>query len=730
VDTRQSIRWATRLVWRSKYLIVACVMIGIIPTLLFLQQATPRYTAETKIMIQAPETNDVLTNSPTPMTRAFMNENVMATEVELITSQTIAGRVVAKLKLEEDPEFNKTLARPKALEAFFASLNPLSWLPLSVGSHDDPVQALGPTARAEIEHDKIINAVLRRLNVVAERRSYIITVRFTGENPEKAALIANTFAEMYVLDRLEASFEEAHRVSDWLGERLEGLQKDVVTAESAVERFRSDHNLRLTGERQTTISDQQMSELNSRLVIARSDLAQKQARLSQIRTLVRSRGSVDTSTDVLQSQLIQQLREQESAKSREMSEAMKTYGDRHPRIIGLRADLADLRSKIAAEIDKIATSVANDVEIASVGVTSLEQELDQLRRQNNTAGEVTVRLRDLERQAEASKTLYETFLARFKNEAEQGHMRRANARIVSPASIPIVHSFPKTHKTILLMLMISLAAGLAIVFFLDRIDNAVRSADEAEDLTGLPMLAMIPVHRGGPDRPIDVVLQQPRSALADGVRSLRTALLTSDTSDRGRIVLVTSSEPKEGKTFVSLCLALLFSKTDDRVLLIDSDVYRPRLHTLLDLNGERGLAQVLAGEARFDEVVQPGIRGSLDFLPAGRHANLTEILQGPQLEALFAELLTRYTRIVIDSPPVLAVADVRILARLAERVIYLVKWNATARDAVRNGIKLLRAAGGNLYGVALSQVDQRKHSRYGYRDYGQYYGRYRDYYGE
>ena len=728
-DPRQSVRWAWRLIWRSRYLILACLMLGVVPAILFLQQVTPRYTSAALIMIQAPDTNDVLTDRTVGMSRALLNESVMTTEADLIGSGTIARRVVAKLHLDEDPEFNKKLAKPKALDVFLTSINPLTWIPLP-GGNGDLTKSLSPAAQEDVARDKVVNTVLHNLKVTFQRRSYIISVQFTSEDPEKAARIANSFAEMYVLDRLEASFEEAHRISDWLGERLQTLQKDVATAENAVELFRSEHGLRQTGVRQTTIGEQQLSELNSRLVIARSDLAEKQARLGQIRSLVRSHGNVETSSDVLQSTLIQRLREQESAKSSELSDAMKTYGDRHPKIVGLRADLADLRSKISDEIQKIATSVANDVEVASAGVNSLQHELDQLRHQDNTNNEVGVRLHELERQAEANKTLYETFLARFKNEAEQGHMRRANARVVSVASIPIAPSYPRKLVTLFLVTVFSLGLGLAIVFLLDRIDNAVRSADEAEALTGLPMLAMVPSHASDSSRPIDALLSQPRSALADGVRSLRTALLTASDTDPNQIILVTSSEPKEGKTFVSLCLALMVSKAEDRVLLIDSDVYRPRLHSALNLSGERGLAQVLVGELRFEDVVQRGIGGSLDFLPAGRHANLTEVLQGPRIEALFAELRTRYTRIVVDSPPVLAVSEVRTLARLADRVIYLIKWSATARDAVRNGIKLLRAAGGNLFGVVLSQVNQRKHSRYGYRDYGHYYGRYREYYGE
>jgi len=258
----------------------------------------------------------------------------------------------------------------------------------------------------------------------------------------------------------------------------------------------------------------------------------------------------------------------------------------------------------------------------------------------------------------------------------------------------------------------------------------VRSGDEAEELTGVPLLAMIPIHHARSETPIDMVLQRPRSALADGVRGLRTAVSAFDGGSSNRITLITSSEPKEGKSFVSLCLALMFSRTDERVVLIDSDVFRPRLHTTLNLDGDRGFAQVLAGELSIDDAIQSHVRGNLDFMPAGRHPNVTELLVEPQIKALFAELRTRYDRIIVDSPPVLAVADVRTMARLADQVIYLIRWNATARDAVRNGIKLLRGTGCNLYGAVLSRVNQRKHTRYGYRDYGQYYGRYRDYYGE
>lgn len=724
---RQKARWAWRVFWRGKYMVLACVLCVLVPAGLFLQQAVPRYTAEARVLIEAPETNDVLTDRS--VNRQRLTDTVVQTEADLIASSMLARRAVDKLHLDEDPEFNAKLREPKPLDVLLANLNPLSWFAALLEPKAEEPKAMTPGARAEIEKARLVRAFSSRLIVRPQRRSYIIAVQFTSENREKAALIANTVAELYVVDRLEASFEEARRVSGWLGERLDSLQRDVAAAETAVEEYRAAHGLRRKNERQATVGDQQLSELNSRLVLARADLAQKQARLDQVRTLMRSRGNLETSSDVLQSPLIQRLREQETLKSREMSDALKTYGDRHPRMMGFRADLADLRGKIGAEIEKVAGSIANDVEVAAAGVRSMERQLETLRRQSDVAGEAEVRLQELERQAAANRGLYEAFLTRFKREAEQERMQRANARIVAPAEIPVAPSYPSTRNILGLAALIALMSGMGAVFVLDRLDNAIRSADEAEELTGLPTLAMIPLQRRGSDRPSEEILQRPRSALADGVRSLRTALDLGEGRDP-RVVLATSSIPKEGKTFVSLCLALMFSKVDSRVLLIDGDVHRPRLHSAIGVDGSRGLAQVLTGEAPFEEVVQRSVAGTLDFLPAGRSADLAELIKGPKVESLIADLSKVYDRIVIDSPPVLAVSDARVLARLADRVIYLVKWNSTPRDAVHNGIKLLRGAGVLVSGLVLSQVNQRKHARYGYGDYGHYYGRYRDYYAD
>lgn len=727
-------RWARGVLWRGKYLIAFVILLLLVPTILYLQQVTPLYTAAAEVLIEASETGDTLLDRTNPY-RPRLNEASVITESEVLTSTPLAQRVIDKLGLDRDPEYNLKLRKPTAFGEFMRTATSLEWLPEEWRPAQEAAVPLSLDAQEKMDRARIIQRFLSRVDVRASRRSYVITVAVTAENREKAARIANTLAELYILDRLEAGFEETRRVTGWLSERLEGLRRDVAVAEAAVEQYRAANNLRRGSERAGTINEQQLTEINSRLVIARADLAQKQARLDQVRNLIRQRGNVETSIDVLQAPLIQRLREQEVALVREMSDAAKTFGERHPRLIALRGDLTELRSKIALEVEKISASIANEVEVAAAGVRTLERELGSLRRVNDSAGEAEIRLRELERDAETSRELYQSFLGRFKRDSEQERIQRANARLLSPAEIPTVPSAPRKRLIAIVMLMIGTALGVALVFLLDHLDNAVRSTHEAEDITGLPVFAAVPAarRRGGPAEL--QVLKRPRSGLADAFRTLRTALTLSGAPE-DKVIMVTSSVPEEGKSFVALSLARLCKRADGRVLLIDGDLHRPRLHKAVDVDGARGMMQLLDGSATLDQVLQKDTVGEIDFLPAGRivgdrkGAEAVADLTPEALERVMDLLRDRYDRIILDTPPVLAVADTRILAGVADRVLYLVRWNSTPRDAVRTGVRLLRDARAKLGGLVLSRVDTRRHARYGYGDYGQYYGRYGGYYAD
>lgn len=731
-DVRQSLYWAWRIIWRGKYLILGCWLLFIVPTILILQQTTRLYTAQAEIIVEGPEASDMLSGTGVNMMYRF-NDAIMPTEVSVVTSLMLSERVVERLELYKDPEFNPALREPSALSGFFQWLNPIRWLArLSQPSAADGTREPSMVDRERQGRTAVVQAFQSRLSASYKRRSFIITVGFTSEDKEKAARIANAVADAYVMDRLEASFENARRVTSWLGDRLASLRKDVSEAESAVEEYRATYGLRRKSDSGSTINEQQLSELNSRLVIARSELAQRQARMEQVRSLLQSQGSLEAMADVLQSPLIQRMREQQTTIQREMSEALKTYGERHPRIVGYRADLAELSSRINDEMRKISDSISNEVAVSSAGVRTLERDLAALRSQNNAAGGAEVRLRELERQAETSRQLYEAFLSRFKRDAEQDSVKRANARIISEAQTPMSSSYPRPVQTLSVVTILALALGIVITFLIDHLDSAVRSSDEAESLAGAPTLAILPTLRGRGDDIAKTLIAKPRSAIADGLRGLRIALKIGweDTQGRAPVVVITSSTPKEGKIFLATGLAVTWGRAEGNVLLIDGDIYRPRLHNMLGISNEQGLVQVLSGAATADDVIIRGVSPGLDLLPAGRMADVADLLSQERIDAVIEALRPRYSQIIIDGPPVLAIADSRILARAADRVIYVVRWNTTPRDAVRNGLKLLREAKAPLFGTVLSQVNRRRHARYDYGDYGSYYGRYTEYYAD
>ncbi|MBF0095189.1 MAG: polysaccharide biosynthesis tyrosine autokinase [Alphaproteobacteria bacterium] len=663
--------------------------------------------------------------------KSRISEATIQTEADIMASSSLATRVIEKLKLTEDPEFNIALRPVSPWAEFFAQFNPLPFITGQKAGEE----MLSEEGKARVAMTRIQGQFLSKLGVKSRRRSFVVTLTFTASNGEKAAWIVNTLADLYVVDRLEASYEENRRVSQWLEQRLEGLRRDVTANEQAAEEFRVTHNLavRRKGERQFTIADQQLTELNSRLVLARSELAQKQARMEQVRALSRGRGSIETAYDVLQSSLIQRLREQEAIKQRELSEAMKTYGERHPRIIGQRADLEELRDKIGQEIEKVGAALASEVEASRVGVSTLEREIAKIKASVDTAGHHEVELREFERQAETSRLLYESLLSRYKEDMEQERIQRANARVLSQASIPVQPSSPRRLRILAAALALSSLTGAGLVFLLDRLNGRIRTAEEAEQLTGLPILATIPrwMPRGKETGDAaHVLLDDPRSVLTNAFRSLRTVLGATVGEGKDKVILVASSVPQEGKSFVVRNLALTMAAGGSKVLLVDADLMRPTQHVALQLSPEAGLTQLLTspGLSPF-ALIRRDERGGIDVLPAGPlEANSAHALATGRLREVIEAVIPYYHHILIDGPPILAATDTQILSGLADQIVFVVKWNSTLRDAVLTSLKYLTKVGARVSGLVLSQALSRVDPAASYGGYG-YYGAYKGYGG-
>lgn len=707
-------------VLRRRWKVIAVTVLAVsLLTTLAVFQLTPRYSASSAVAVQTQKTNVVDIESV--VSDMAPDTATMETQASILRSPALAGKLVDKLKLDHDPEFNPNV---KQVNSGFSFINPMTWFrPVTVGK---PV--LDPVKKAR-ERTAIVNRVAGAINIAVVPRSYVVTITATSVEPQKAAEMANALADLYISDQIEAKYDATRRASGWLETRVAELRDQAVAADRAVEMYRVQN--RLVGSASGGIDGQQLSEINSQLILARTDRAAKEAQLAQLRQLVASGGeNLETAGAIVDSPLIQRLREQESEVVRKLAELQGTYGERHPRIINATGELRDLRGKIADEVRKIAAAKANEVSVARAREQALAGSLAGLEGRVGASGQAEVRLRELQREADSTKALYETFLGRYKETREQVDVQTADARIISQANVPLSASYPRKTLAVGLAAFISLLVGISLAFGLEKLDNTVRSAELVERMGGGSVLSFVPVVSGKYDNPEDVIVERPQAMAAESVRTIRGALALTNVDNPPKVVMLTSSVPAEGKTFISTGLARVAAQAGQKVIIVDADMRHPRLHKALGLPNERGLVQVLSGQCDLADVVRKDPKTSAHVLTAGLGApNPADLLRSARMEQLLKLLRDHYDTVIVDTPPFVPMTDSQNVARVVDAMVLVVRWGDTPVPVVTNTIKQIRKLGVPFAGTVLSQVNMDRHAQYGYGDYGYHYAKYSAYYG-
>ena len=704
--------------------------IGVVTALMIIAvfQMTPLYSATAIVMID-PQQNKVV-DIEAVLSGLSPDSATVDSEVELLRSRSIAERVVKKLDLIKDPEFNGRLRDSSLIDY----INPIKWLKSLAPS--DPV-VLTDAERDQLLLSEVVEALRSRLSVNRKGLTFVIEISVESERAAKAATIANEMADTYVLDQLEAKFEATRRANVWLNERLGGLRDTLRDSEQVVEVYKSENDLFDTDG--VTLNDQQMSELNAQLILTRADKAEKQAKYARVSQLLASGASLDSVSDVLGSPVIAALRQQQSELVRKQAELSSRYGARHPQIINMQAERRDLERQIQAEVSRIAGSLKNDVAVTEGREQSLSESLNMLRARASENNQSLIRLRELQREAEANRTLYQSFLSRFKETAEQQGIQTSDARVISRATSPLDPSFPKKSLIVGITIVFSMLLGVGLAFTVDRLDNTIHTAIEMEQLLGIPHISSIPRVANEPGGggtgvidPHDYVLAKPLSAYAEAFRTLRTALALSNVDNPPKVIMFTSSLPNEGKSTTSVSFARAAAQAGAKVVLIDGDLRHPSVHKLLGIEQpQAGLVEYLAGRASFEEASVIDEKSGVRVLPiASGVANPPDLLGSAQMRKLIKQLKDDNDLVIVDAAPVLPVVDSRVLARVVDKTVFVVRWNETPRDASVNAIKELHAYKADIAGCVFNSVDMEKRVHYGYGDAGAYYGQYRKYYVE
>ena len=727
IDLRELISTVRRRFWS----LFATGLLTFLAVVLFTLQATPKYTATADVVLNVRQSQVV--DIEAVLSGAPPDSATVDTEVEVLRSRSLAETVVDELNLIAVPEFNASLAERSGLGgAVFSFANGLRSLVLPGRE-----TSLSEDERSAREYDQVVNALMDARDIRRAGLTYVIEISATSETPSLARDIANAYAEAYLFAQLEAKFEATERANEWLNERVDTLREEVRIREEAVAQYRDEAGL--IDAEGATVAEQQVTDLNSQLAIQRAGLSEARARLDTVRSQIQRGVAADTIAEVLSSEVIRELRRQQAEVARRLADLSGRYGPRHPQILTVNRELSDINSQIDAEITRIVASLENEVSVAAQRVRSLESSLVQARSELSENNSAIVRLRELEREADASRALFESFLNRFRQTNETEGLTEADARIVARASTPINPSSPKVVLNLALGIVLAGVMGVAVVFALELFDNGLHTEKDVERQLGLPHIVSVPRLKSGlmgrfsgeSVDPGDYVLEKPLSSFAESFRTVRSAIRLSGVDQDTRTVAITSALPGDGKTTTSICLGRVSALAGSKTIVVDCDLRRRLLTHAICGEADQGLLEVLSGQAKLEDVIQTDEKTGLAVLPVTAPTfTPRDVFDSAAFSDVLRQLRETYDLVIIDTAPVLAVADTRVISARVDAVLLAAKWKKTPTGVVRRAISELQSVHAKVMGVVLNNVDMQAQARYGYDASGYYYNSYRKYYSE
>ncbi len=669
---------------RYTLLLLSCLGIGTALGAATLAWLEPVYVATAQLLIE-PRRSDVDDSVLAP---AGISDDQAALEsqVRLLASRSMAREVIDTLGLDADPELRR-------------SLDPRDRLSATLG--------IGSAAAGTDDPARIVDRFLERLRVDRVERSHVIAIAFKSGDPENAARIANGVADRYIASRTEARASLAGGAGAWLDHALGQSRAELDRAEAALAAARSELQTDHAGA--LMLDSLSLANLRRDIAAAAGERAAKEARLQRVRAVL-GRPDEDLAFEALGgSVVLQNLYALKNQTTRREAELATRYGDRHPQILDVRAERQELERRIQAEQRALVGTVEAEIVAARAREATLLRELESLKSDSVVQGEIETEIRHLEQAVERARQQHDSYLARQRELMDTVGTQRPDVSLISEATAPTRPSFPSPPLVFGLFSMASLGTGLLMVFFLEQLDRGFRTQRQAELGLGQRCIGCLPLVRRGrrPQNPlIELPLEQPCSRFAEALRTLVAELSFEAKGKGGRVVLVTSAAPNEGKSTTTLALARLAASEGLKVLLIDADLRRPKLAELLDLEAPEGLVEILRGEREAEDVLKSDPLSGLAVIPGSARVSQPTRLLGPQaLGVLLEEARRHFDLVLVDSPPVLAVTDARVMAPLCDAILFLVRWQGTRRAVASHALAQLDGVADKLLGTVLTMAD-------------------------
>jgi capsular exopolysaccharide synthesis family protein len=709
---------------RRKYIILLVFIVCLPVIFIKAYSGVPVYSASAKLLIQENNVFPLLTES------GFRyNPNFLATQTQIIKSSKVAESIVMDLNLDETYRqyFPDETTKPSfiyAVKSWFRNIYVMGLKLAGLIKNPSEFQQIDetPPTEAEIKNNKVksIAAMISGGIFVSSGsgegsdQGNIVDVGFMSPNPVFAQKIVNSIASAYKRVLLEITTQSTAETIEWMKTKADSQLKRLEASEKRLQEYKKKNDIYTVGNEEALFPGK-IAELSRKLT-------QTQAEVNEIESLYHeiSRISPQEALNlptVADNEIIQNLRQKIINQEQELDGLSKKIGPKHPQMIRATRDLASLNEKLEKEIHNVIQSIKNKYDLAKGQANSIQRLLDETKRGAATMSDKLIQYEILKREVDVNRLLYERLISRVKESDVAENKQTIDVWVVEEAQIPF---FPASHgpkRTLLMGLIASLMAGIGLAFFLEYIDNTIKTAEDAEARLNIPILGMVPFFKDK-DHEIDKIAHQlPHSSISENYKVIRTALLLS-ASNVCNTLLITSMAQKAGKTVTATNLAISLAQAQRRVLLVDADMRRPRVHKTFEMDNTNGLSTYLAGAP--DVAARNADESTfLHILPSGPPpTNPSELLSSTRLNELIQQFQTTYDFIIFDSPPMADVTDAVLISKVVDNTILVGRSGVSTYQALEQAGKVFKNINANVLGLIVNAVDEKKHNYYHYKYYG------------
>ncbi len=660
-----------RLLWAKKWIIVAVLVATVVLATAWSMTRTKMYRATTKIILQpAPQMSQ---NQFDMMMTWWQMDRFIADQIQVLKTRKLAQKLVDKLGLQSLPEFQG----------------------------GDPV-----------------SMILGMVSAEPVEESFVIDVSMVSPDPERASEWLNLYIQEFMASNITASLDRSKQVYEVIQDRMAPLQEQVIVAEANLMQYRERDDAVLFADEDQNVISEQLSTLTTEYAQSKADRIRMETKINALRSLGRTNVSYRTFAEVLQDPTVQSLVQERNDLEVTLNEKLRELKEGHPEIKDLRSSLATVEGRIADQVEAIKISLETDFDIVSRRERSLLSNIQGLRDESIAVSKQRLEADRLEREYQQNKLFLEDMLSRSNEANISSTQTMNNVRVIEPATPPKYHFSPNVRRTVMLSIFMGLFMGVGLVLGLDFLDQTLRTPEHIERYVGLETLSAMPKFT-----------EENARVLRESFQSLRTAMILASRGDKCHIAMVTSAVPSEGKTTVAFNLAKVFANGGHKVLLIDADLRKPRVHRIIKAKNVQGLTSVVLGERKASEVIHnvPDVPNLSVITSGPLPPNPPELFGKLTFKGLLDEARQHYDWVVIDTPPVASVTDPVMCAQVCDLVILVAQYGSTRRKVVKEAAKTLSKTGTQIAGAVLNQVNIERDHYY----YSGYYSYYRyGYYGD